>query len=491
MTPFASTHNPLLDTDSFKASHWRQYPPDCQALFSYIEARGGSGEYARLVFFGLQALLQTNLSTPITQAMVDEARQVFEAHGQAFNGAGWQHIVDHWGGYLPLRIRALDEGTVVPARQILMTIESTDPACSWLVSYVETWLLRVWYPVTVATQSWTIRQIISDFLQKTADDEASLLPFMLHDFGSRGTTSREAAALGGCAHLVSFMSTDSVAALLCARQHYAEPAAGLSMPAAEHSCITSWGREGELEAYRNMVQHYASPGKRFSVVSDSYDLWQALELWGTRLREEVIRSGALLLVRPDSGNPAPVVLRTAAELEKHFGSTTNSRGYRVLNHVRILQADGVNRHTIREILANLALYGFSSENVCFGIGGALLQQMNRDTLGFAMKCSAIRRGDGWQAVSKDPSTDPGKRSRQGRLSLFQHRHSGEWQTLVIDEHGQPQVDEPQAWCDQLQVVYENGRLLRPQTLAQIRERAEQTRGLPNAGRIGSQGFLLF
>lgn len=491
MSRFAPHHNPLLDTDSFKASHWRQYPPDCNALFSYIEARGGSGEYARLVFFGLQALLQDNLSRPLTHAMVDEAAELFAAHGQDFNQDGWRHIVDHWQGLLPLRIRAADEGSVLPARNVLLTVESTDPRCCWLVSYIETWLLRVWYPVTVATQSWTIRQIIGDFLEKTADNADNQLPFMLHDLGARSATTHEAAALGGCAHLVSFLSSDSMAAVVCAREHYGAPMAGLSIPAAEHSTITSWGREHEADAYRAMLQHYASSGRRLAVVSDSYDLWQALELWGTTLREEVIRSGALLLVRPDSGNPAPVVLRAAAELEKHFGTCTNSRGYRVLNHVRILQADGVNRHTIREILANLALYGFSSENVCFGMGGALLQQLNRDTLGFAMKCSAVRRGEQWHPVSKDPSTDPGKRSRQGRLSLFRHRQSGEMQTLTIDEAGHPQIEEAGQWEDMLHLVYENGTMLRTQTLDEIRQQAWSTRGLPNAGRIGSQGFLLF
>lgn len=491
MSTFSAMPNLLLNTDSFKVSHWRQYPPDCTAMFSYIEARGGNGEYPRVLFFGLQALLQENLDTPVTHAMVDEALALLSAHGEPFNEAGWRRIVDHFGGKLPLCIRAVDEGLVLPAKQVLVTIESTDPDSFWLVSYIETWLLRVWYPTTVATQSWTIKQIICDFLEKTADDAEALLPFALHDLGSRGATSCESAGLGGCAHLVNFQSTDTVQALLAARLYYDETMAGYSTPAAEHSTITSWGRDNESGAYRNMIRQFAQPGQRFTVVSDSYDLWQALAIWGSELKDEIINSGALLVVRPDSGNPASIVLRTAAELEKHFGTTTNSKGYRVLNHVRILQGDGVNRHTIREILANLALYGFSTENIAFGIGGALLQQLNRDTLGFAMKCSAVRLGENWHDAWKAPVTDPGKTSRKGRLGLFRERNSGEYRTVAIDSDNQPVSELAGDWESMLHTVYENGRLLRRQSLAEIRILANTSRGLPNAGRIGSQGFLLF
>lgn len=491
MSLCSNTPNLLLNTDSFKVSHWCQYPPDCTAMFSYIEARGGTGEYPRTLFFGLQALLQDNLSQPVTHAMVDEAAALLAAHGQPFNESGWRRIVDTFGGLLPLRIRAVDEGLVLPGKQVLITVESTDAQSFWLVSYIETWLLRIWYPTTVATQSWTIKQIICDFLEKTSDQAEALLPCMLHDLGSRGSTSAESAGLGGCAHLVNFSSTDTLQALLAARRYYDEPMAGSSGPAADHSTITSWGRDNEAGAYRNMIRQFASSGQRLTVVSDSYDLWQALTLWGTELKEDIVNSGALLVVRPDSGNPASIVLRTAAELEKHFGTTTNGKGYRVLNHVRILQGDGINRHTIREILANLALYGFSSENIAFGIGGALLQQLNRDTLGFAMKCSAVRIGEEWRDAWKAPVTDPGKTSRRGRLGLFRERSSGEYRTLVIGDSGRPLLEPAGEWDDALHTVYENGQLPRRQTLATIRALADSERGLPNAGRIGSQGFLLF
>ena len=145
--------NLVLNTDSYKASHWLQYPPGTTGVFSYVESRGG--RYDRTVFFGLQAILKSQLGAPVTHAMVDEAAELLAAHGEPFNEAGWRRIVDVHGGRLPVRIRAVPEGTVVPTHQALMTIENTDPECFWLPSYLETLLLRVWYPVTVATTSWT------------------------------------------------------------------------------------------------------------------------------------------------------------------------------------------------------------------------------------------------------------------------------------------------------------------------------------------------
>lgn len=490
MKTFASAPNILLNTDSYKVSHWQQYPPDCTGLFAYVEARGGTGEYPRLLFFGLQALLQENLSHAITHTMIDEAKTLLTAHGLPFNEAGWRRIVDEFGGFLPLRIRAIKEGSVLPTKNAVITIESTDPASFWLVSYIETWLLRVWYPSTVGTLSWTIKQLIQDFLTKTTDAAAAKIESKLHDFGARGTSSNESAGLGGCAHLVNFNGTDTVQALLMAKLYYDEPLAGFSSPAAEHSTITGWGQDHEIDAYRNMIQKFSKPGSVFAVVSDSYNLWDAIKLWGTELKQEIINSGGTLVVRPDSGDPASIVLRTAVELEKLFGSTLNSKGYRVLNHVRIIQGDGVNRHTIREILANLALNGYSTDNITFGIGGALLQQLNRDTLGFAMKCSAIRVGDTWRDSFKNPITDPKKASKKGRLGLFHNPVSDEYRTVAIGYDNLPLEKLPGEWNDVLETVYENGHFHQRQSLAEIRERANQTQGLPHAGRMGVNGFLL-
>lgn len=458
--------NVVLNTDSYKASHWLQYPPGTTGAFSYVESRGG--RYDRTVFFGLQAILKSQLAQPVTHAMIDEAAALLAVHGEPFNEAGWRRIVDVHGGRLPVRIRAVPEGTVVPTHQALMTIENTDPECYWLPSYIETLLLRVWYPVTVATISWHVKQTIKAALEKTSDNAATELPFKLHDFGARGVSSQESAALGGLAHLVNFQGSDTLTAVLAGRAWYNEPMAAFSIPAAEHSTITSWGRPNEVEAYRNMLTRFGKPGALFSVVSDSYDLFHAVrDLWGGELKRAVIDSGATLVVRPDSGDPVTIVAETLKILDETFGSTVNGKGYKVLNHVRVIQGDGVNPVSIGQILDRIIADGFSAENLAFGMGGGLLQQLDRDTQKFALKTSAAKVDGAWIDVSKDPATDPGKRSKAGRLALLVD-DAGIYRTVALAEG---QAIEP-GWRDAMVTVWEDGQLLVDQTLADIRARSE-------------------
>ena len=468
--------NLLLNTDSYKASHWLQYPPGTDATFFYVESRGGL--YDRTVFFGLQAILKQYLSKPITHAEVDAARDLFSAHGLPFNEEGWRYIVDQHHGLMPIRIRAVPEGTVVPVHNALMTIESTDPQAFWVPSYLETMLLRVWYPVTVATTSWHAKQTIRRFLELTSDDPEGQLPFKLHDFGSRGVSSVESAAIGGAAHLVNFLGTDTVSALLFAQAFYHEPMAGYSIPAAEHSTITSWGRENEVEAYRNMLAKFAKPGALVAVVSDSYDIYHAIrQHWGSTLRQQVIDSGATVVIRPDSGDPVTVVLKCLELLDEAFGHTMSAKGYRVLNHVRVIQGDGVNPDSIRAILEHITSAGYAADNVAFGMGGALLQRLDRDTQKFALKCSAARVDGRWIDVYKDPVTDSGKQSKRGRLRLLRHREYGQFRTVPVaaEAYAMDDVSLPLGFEDAMVTVWENGRLIHDDHLTAIRHRADAAR----------------
>lgn len=454
--------NLILNTDSYKASHYLQYPPGAQFVSSYVESRGG--DYQDIVFFGLQMFLKAYLLKPISAAMIDEAEALLAAHGVPFGRAGWEHVLKYHDGFLPLYIEAVPEGTVLSPSQVMMQIVNTDPACYWLTSYLETMLLRAaWYGTTVATRSYACKKLIADYLLQTAGNLAGL-EFKLHDFGARGVSSQESAAISGLAHLVNFKGTDTLAAILAARRYYhAEQMPAFSIPAAEHSTITAWGREGERDAYRNMLTQFLRKDKPVAVVSDSYDLWHALELWGTEFRETIENSGGTLVVRPDSGDPVEVVLKTVQMLAEHFGTSQNAKGYRVLPPcIRVIQGDGVSLTSIRAILENLEQHGYSAENLAFGMGAELLQKVNRDTLKFAMKASAVQIDGVWRDVYKDPVTDPGKQSKRGRLALIRN-DEGQLQTVREGELGmRPNLLRP---------VYRNGKLLADDTLEQVRARA--------------------
>lgn len=457
-----SDHNLILDTDSYKSSHYLQYPGGTTRLFSYLESRGG--KYPTTRFFGLQYILDQYLTRRVTAEMVEEARTLIEAHGEPFPYDGWMRVVNVHGGKLPLEIRAVPEGTNVPIHNILMSCTNTDPELPWLVGWFETMLMRVWYPTTVCTQSHAIREIIKEALDKTSDRADQELPFKLHDFGSRGVSSRESAGLGGLAHLVNFQGSDTLEALRVARNHYGADIAGYSIPAAEHSTITSWGKEHEVEAYRNMVRTFGKPGGIYAVVSDSYDLKHAINVhWGETLKKEVIESGATLVVRPDSGDPPAMVRLAVKALAAKYGTTVNTKGYQVLNHVRVIQGDGINEDTLRQILQNLLIDGFSAENVAFGMGGALLQKVDRDTQRFAYKASAGLIDGAYRGIYKDPVTDPGKRSKDGVLDLV--LEDGRMTTRAYYTFD---TDFPGSL---MRTVYKDGELIVRDTLDDIRARA--------------------
>ena len=458
--------NPLLLTDSYKVTHWPQYPPGTSKIYSYFESRGG--KWPQTVFFGLQYLLKRYLCGDVVRPKdLLEARELFGAHfsGQQMNVAGWDHLIKDHGGRFPVSIKAVQEGTVVPVSNVLMTIENTCPRCYWVTNYLETLLVQCWYPTTVATQSREIKKTILRYLERTGD--VALIDFKLHDFGFRGVSSVESAGIGGCAHLVNFKGTDTLAALDVARHYYNEPCAGFSIPASEHSTITAWGEVHEVEAYANMLDKH--PTGLVACVSDSFDIWRACsEYWGGLLREQVLARDGTLVIRPDSGYPPKVVLEVVQRLAAAFGATTNDKGYRVLDpHVRVIQGDGVTPETIEECLHQLQFAGFSADNVAFGMGGGLLQQVNRDTQQFAFKCSYMEASFGHGHYTRDiykfPVGDIAKASKRGRLALVQNGFSGTLTTVREDEQGESD--------NVLREVFRDGLLLVESSLGEIRARA--------------------
>jgi len=465
--------NLLLLTDSYKVSHAKQYPANTQNVYSYFESRGG--EFDDVVFFGLQYLLKRYLEgVRVTPSAIKEAEELYAAHLMPglFNKEGWMYIAEKHGGKLPVSICSVPEGCVIPTHNVLMTVENTDPNCYWLTNYLETLLVQVWYPSTVSTISREMKKIILGALNRSGDPK--LIPFKLHDFGCRGVSTMESAAIGGAAHLVNFMGTDTVPSLQLLRNYYNAPMGGFSIPAAEHSTMTSWGKEHEVDAYRNMLAQF--PKGLVAVVSDSWDVYNAVsKIWGNVLRDNVLKRDGTVVIRPDSGDPRKVVPDLLDLLGKKFDVTTNDKGYKVLDsHVRIIQGDGIDRNSLAGILDSMMERGWSADNVAFGSGGGLLQQCNRDTLKFAFKCSSAVVNGEERGVYKQPVTAPWKNSKKGRLALvknimFETVHGSPWATINVDDLAPGDYFE---FADHLTEVFRDGKVLCDYTLDDIRERAK-------------------
>ncbi|XP_072027111.1 nicotinamide phosphoribosyltransferase-like [Amphiura filiformis] len=458
--------NVVLCTDSYKVTHHHQYPPGTTNVYSYFESRGG--KFPETVFFGLQYIIKRWLvGQVVTKEKIQEAKEFYKVHFgyDVFNEQGWMHIVEKHNGHLPIRIKAVPEGTMVPVKNVLFTVENTDPEVPWLTNWFETLLVQAWYPMTVATNSRAMKSIIAKYLYETADNMDGL-PFKLHDFGFRGASSVETAAIGGASHLVNSMGTDTVAGLVMAKKFYSCDMAGFSIPAAEHSTITTWGKSGEKEAFKNMLQKFNTG--LVAVVSDSFDIFNAVEsVWGKELKELVMergRNGGTLVIRPDSGDPPEVVVKVLDLLGKNFPITTNSKGYQLLPpYLRVIQGDGISYETLDSILSNMEKHKWSADNVAFGCGGALLQRLNRDTQKCAYKCSYCEVNGEGRNVYKEPITDLGKKSKKGKLSLERDDKG----VLVTIQEGKGSPEK-----DLLVPVFENGKLLVDQTFAEIRQRAE-------------------
>lgn len=430
--------NIIMLSDSYKISHWKQYPKGTEYVYSYFESRGCDREgWDSVCFFGLQYFLKRYLiGKVVTEEKIKEAKELYAIHfgdgtnknETMFYEEGWRYILEKHGGKLPVAIKAVPEGMVIPNKTVLFTLVNTDPKCFWLSNFLETLLVQVWYPMTVCTNSRFQKISIHKALEETGCEDWKIpggTVFKLHDFGFRGVSSVESAAVGGCGHLVNFLGTDTVAAMVCARTYYgAGIASGHSIPASEHSTITSWGVDGEVDAMRNMLDAY--PEGLVACVSDSFDIWKACrEYWGTTLKDKI--KGRIsgdkfgrLVVRPDSGDPADTCTKIIQILVEQFKEDviTTKTGHKLLPaYIRVIQGDGVDWQTIPQILDALKKNGLAADNIVFGSGGALLQKVNRDTFKCAFKCSEITINGATREVFKDPITDSGKASKKGRLTL--------------------------------------------------------------------------
>jgi len=463
-------------SDSYKATHWKQYPKGTTKVYSYLESRGG--KFNNTLFYGLQYFIKKYLAGQVvTEDKIQRAKKLWDAHlgPGLFNEAGWRHILTVHGGKLPIKIKAVPEGTAAPTSNVLVTVENTDDQVPWLTNYIETLLLQVWYPTTVGTLSREIKKVLIKYLQKTTsytkEEIKGIVNFMLHDFGYRGVSSVESAGLGGSAHIINFMGTDTIAAIEMAQEFYnTNNILAFSIPASEHSTITSWGEPNEVKAMENMLDQY--PTGLVACVSDSFDIIKACGMyWGGVLRTKILQRDGRLVVRPDSGDPVQTLKQVFKILWNRFGGTTNEKGFKVLDpHIRVIQGDGVNYESIIEILDMMVDEGFSVENIAFGMGGALLQKVDRDTQKFAFKCSSIIINGEEADVQKNPieidangqRVQSFKKSKAGRLKLMKDTEGN----FYTQEHSHDEEG------DCLITVFLNGDILKEWTFEEIRERAE-------------------
>ena len=445
MSMFNFKRNLCLNTDSYKVTHWLQFPEGATHSSYYVESRGG--DYDELMVAGIK-FIQTVLEQGITVEDVERANKVYKAHFGAdyFNYDGWMKIATEFNGIIPLKIKTVDEGTIVPVKHVLAVVENTVEGFHWLPGWFEMFLLRaVWYQTTVATVSYHCKKAIVEYYDKTSDltgaDRALSIKTRLHDFGGRGVSSEESAGLGGSAHLYNFIGTDTVEALVFTQELFNDEnlMPGFSIPAREHSTTTCYGHQDEMKAYENSITQF---GKGiYACVMDSYSYKNAIRaISRDDVKDFIISQGGTFVARPDSGNMVDNIMFALKEFGDTFGYTVNSKGYKVLHpSVRIIQGDEINSHEdIRRVLNWMEANKWSAENVAFGMGGGLLQKPNRDTLKFAMKMSAIKINGKWIEVYKAPEGAEWKKSKKGLLTLIWTKDGYQTVNKLTDvyDHGQ-------------------------------------------------------
>lgn len=479
---------PILNSDSYKQFHFMMYPEGMVKLYSNMTPRS----FDRLgcshaVWFGLQYYIKEYLidqwdhlffNRPLSSVVGEYKR--FHKH---FSGVdvNTTHIEKlHRLGYLPIKIKALPEGSLVPARVPFLTITNTHPDFAWLVNFLETQMSTViWDLTTNATIARQFRELLDEWARGTGDPD--FVNWQAHDFSQRGRSSVES-TFNQAGHLLSFTGTDTIPAVLFLEKYYGadmeKELIGASVPATEHSVMTSYGKEDEAVAFERLLKLF--PSGILSVVSDSFDLWKVCTEYVVTLRDQILARDGKLVIRPDSGDPVDIVCGNPVAdpespegqgvvrlLWEVFGGTVNSKGFRVLDsHVGVIYGDSINLQRANMISSRLASMGFASTNVVLGVGSYTYNCNTRDSLGIAIKstyCEVVENGELIQReIFKDPITDDGvKKSHKGLL--YVGKKNG---VLYVED----QVSHEREAQGLLEEVFVDGRLTRDQSLSEIRSR---------------------
>lgn len=476
--------NPMLLADFYKVGHPFQYPEGTQYVYSNLTPRKSRLKGVEgMVFFGLQYFIKEiilgRFERDFFDRPLDEVMDSYKRRVQTSMGAdlpSYQHIEDLWHlQYLPVRIKALPEGTVCPMRVPCMTIVNTLPEFYWVTNFIETILsAEIWQACTSATIAREYRKLLNRYAKETGMP-AEFVQWQGHDFSFRGMSSLESAILSGMGHLLSFTGTDTIPAIDALEQYYGANAdfelIGGSVPATEHSVMCSGEKDGELATFERLITKIY-PSGIVSIVSDTWDLWKVCKEFLPALKEKILARDGKVVIRPDSGDPVDIICGNPKGISDAdqkgvvellwdvFGGTVTNEGFRVLDpHIGAIYGDSINLARAEEICERLKAKGFASQ-VVFGIGSYTYQYNTRDTFGTAMKATHVTiNGEGLN-IFKSPVTDDGtKISAKGLLRV----EKGPEGLILID-----QVDWDQEAGGELKTVFEDGKLVSEQTLSGIR-----------------------
>lgn len=488
--------NPLTAIDFYKADHRRQYPSGTEYVYSNFTPRSSrlapvlEGFDDRVVFIGLQGYIKRVLIDSWNRRFFQKNKSdvIARYKERMDNALGVDAVpVDHLEalhdlGYLPLRIKALPEGSRVNIKVPMFTVVNTLPEFYWLTNYIETSIsAEVWKPCTTATIAYEYKRLLTEYAIRTGAP-LEFVPLQGHDFSFRGMSGRMDAAQSGIGHLSAFIGTDTVAAIDYAEDYYnADGVIGVSVPATEHSVMCMGTRQGEIETFKRLINELYPTGI-VSIVSDTWDFWQVITDYTVQLKEDILSRKenslglAKVVFRPDSGDPVKVIcgdpqaepgspqFKGAVEcLWEIFGGTETSEGYKVLNErVGLIYGDSITLDRAKAILEGMEAKGFASNNIVFGIGSYTYQHLTRDNFGFAMKATWGQVNGEARQIFKDPLTDKGeKKSAKGLIRVERSDDGFSLFDQQTSEQEQGGV---------LQTVFEDGELIRETDLEQIRER---------------------
>jgi nicotinamide phosphoribosyltransferase len=478
--------NPLFLTDGYKTGHHQQYPKGTTLVYSNFTPR--SNKYApvgcaHVVSFGQQMIMQQIheafekefFSKPKDEVCGEMKRELSMYLGTDYDVTHFEFLHDL--GYLPIAVKALPEGSLVPMKVPVLTIYNTHPDFYWITNYLETIISNLlWKPMTSATIAHEYRKVLTKWQEKTDAERGWFIDWQGHDFSMRGMDSVDAVISSGLGHLTSFSGTDSLPAIYGARKHYgATEFVGGSVNATEHSVMCAGGKEDEVETFRRLLETY--PTGILSVVSDTWDLWKVCTEHIVTLKEEILARDGKLVIRPDSGDPVDILCGSESSivlftpegrgvielLWNVFGGTINEQGYKVLDpHIGAIYGDSITIARADEICARLEAKGFASTNVVLGIGSFTYQYNTRDTFGFAMKATYVEVNDEGREIFKDPITDDGtKKSATGLLHVTKANN----EYMLVDKVSWAEED-----GGELQVIYYDGEFENQTTLMEIKNR---------------------